>query len=88
MSNEVKNKLTNKEKVNIEDNLLNPIIINTNNKNIDTFSEKVLKELILNDLEGFMKQLGSGYSFIGSEYPILLGDRYIFIMNIALMKEY
>ena len=79
LSNETKNKLINKEKVNIEDNILNPIIINTFNKDINIFNEKILKELILNDISNFMKQLGNGYSFIDSEYPILLGDRYNYI---------
>lgn len=79
LSNETKNKLINKEKVTIEDNILNPIIINTKSKNINIFNEKILKELILNDISNFMKQLGNGYSFIDSEYPILLGDRYNYI---------
>ena len=39
----------------------------------------MLKEFILNDISNFMKQLGSGYSFIDSEYPIFLGDRYNYI---------
>ncbi len=79
LSDETKNKLINKEEAAIKDNLLNPIIINSNNKYINIFNEKVLKELILNDISNFMKQLGSGYSFIDSEYPILLGDRYNYI---------
>ena len=79
LSDDAKKKLIIKEEINIEDNLLNPIIINSFNKNINIFNEKVLKELILNDIESFMKQLGNGYSFISSEYPILLGDRYNYI---------
>ena len=79
LSDKAKCKLVRKEKISIEDNLLNPIIINANNKNVGIFNEKVLKELILNDISNFMKQLGSGYSFIDSEYPILLGDRYNYI---------
>jgi len=79
LSNETKNKLINKEKVTIEDNILNPIIINTKSKNINIFNEKILKEFILNDISNFMEQLGNGYSFIKDEYPILLGDRYNYI---------
>ena len=79
LSDEYKNKLINKEETSIKDNLLNPIIINSNNKDINSFNERVLKELILNDISNFMKQLGNGYSFIDSEYPILLGDRYNYI---------
>ncbi len=79
LSDKTKNKLINRENISIKDNLLNPIIINSNNKDIDIFNEKALKELILNDIESFMKQLGNGYSFISSEYSILLGDRYNYI---------
>ena len=79
LSDEYKNKIINKEKISIKDNLLNPIIINSNNKDINSFNERVLKELILNDIESFMKQLGSGFSYVGCEYPILLGDRYNYI---------
>ena len=79
LSDKTKNKLINKEKISIKDDLLNPIIINSNNKDINIFNEKVLKELILNDISNFMEQLGKGYSFIKDEYPILLGDRYNYI---------
>ena len=79
LNEDTKSKLINKEKINIKDNILNPIVINTFNKNIDIFNEKVLKELILNDIENFMKQLGNGYSYVGNEYPILIGDRYYYI---------
>ena len=79
LSDESKNKIINKEEISIKDSLLNPIIINSNNKDIDIFNEKVLKELILNDLDNFLKQLGSGFSYVGCEYPILLGDRYNYI---------
>ncbi len=79
LSDETKNKLINKENISIKDDLLSPIIINSNNKDINIFNEKVLKELILNDISNFMEQLGNGYSFIKDEYPILLGDRYNYI---------
>ena len=38
-----------------------------------------MKKLILEDIESFMRGLGSSFSFIGSEYPIKLGDRYNYI---------
>ncbi len=79
LSDEAKSKIVNKENISIKDNLLNPIIINSNNKDNDIFNEKVLKELILNDISNFMEQLGKGYSFIKDEYPIFLGDRYNYI---------
>ena len=79
LSDETKNKLISNKEVNIKDNILNPIIINTFNKDITKFNEKLLKEFILNDISRFMEQLGNGYSFIKDEYPILLGDRYNYI---------
>ena len=79
LSDDAKGKLINKKNINIEDNLLNPIIINTYNKNITKFNEKALKELILGDISSFMEQLGVGYCFIKSEYPILIGDKYNYI---------
>ena len=79
LSSGTKNKLINKEEIGIKDNILNPIIIDTKNKDINIFNEKVLKELILNNLDNFLKQLGNGYSYIGNEYPILIGDRYNYI---------
>ena len=79
LSNETKNKLINNNEVNLEDNILNPIIINTFNKDVNKFNEKILKEFILNDIDNFLRQLGNGYSYIGNEYPILLGDRYNYI---------
>ena len=79
LSDETKDKLISNNEVNIKDSILNPIIINTFNKDITKFNEKILKEFILNDIDNFLRQLGSGYSYIGNEYPIVLGDRYNYI---------
>ena len=79
LSDDSKDKLISNKEINIKDNILNPIIVNTYNKDVTLFNEKMLKELILNDIDNFLKQLGNGYSYIGSEYPILLGDRYNYI---------
>ena len=71
-------KLINKENLNVNDFVKNPIVIkNTNNYEI--INEKILKQLILEDLESFMNELGSGFSFIGSEYKIKIGDSYNYI---------
>ena len=56
----------------------NPIMIR-NNSNYEIFSEKVLQKLILEDVENFLEELGNGFTFIKSEYPIRLGDRYNYI---------
>ena len=56
----------------------NPIMIRNSSK-YDIFSEKVLKTLILEDIEYFLDELGNGFSFIKSEYPIKLDDRINYI---------
>lgn len=73
-----KNKLINKEKSNVADFVKNPIVIRNSNK-YDMFSEKVLQKLILEDIENFLDELGEGFTFIKSEYPIKLGNRYNYI---------
>ena len=37
------------------------------------------KQLILNNIDVFLKQLGIGFTYVGNEYPIKLGDRYNYI---------
>lgn len=43
------------------------------------FSERVLQKIILEDIENFLEELGIGFTFIKSEYPIKLGNRYNYI---------
>ena len=78
LDNKTKEKLINKEDTLVSDFIKDPIIIN-NSLNYIEISEKVLKELILNDLENFLNQLGNGFSFIGSEYKIKIGNTYNYI---------
>ena len=73
-----RNKLINKEETNITDVIPNPIVINNPN-NVDIVKEKVLQQLILEDIPSFLEQLGSGFTFIKNEYPIKLGDTYNYI---------
>lgn len=73
-----KNKLIEQKESNIVDFVKNPILIKNSN-NYDIFSEKVLQKLILEDIENFLDELGNGFTFIKSEYPIKLNDRYNYI---------
>ena len=75
---ETKEKLTAKEKIDAKDLVPNPILIK-NKSNIKVISEKVMHQLILEDIESFMNELGNNFSFIGSEYKIKIGDRYNYI---------
>ena len=84
---ETKNKLINKEKSSIVDFVKNPIIIKNSN-NYETISEKVLKKLILEDIESFMKELGNSFSFIGSEYKIRIDNTFNYIDLLLFNYEY
>ena len=72
-----KNKMISNQKQGIKDYVKDPILIKNNNYEI--INEKVLQKLVLEDIESFMKELGNSFSFIGSEYPIRLGDRYNYL---------
>ena len=73
-----KNKSVEQKESDIVDFIKNPILIKNSNKYY-IFSEKVLQKLILEDIENFLEELGIGFTFIKSEYPIKLGNRYNYI---------
>ena len=78
LDNKTKEKLINKEDTLVSDFIKDPIIINNSLKHIE-ISERVLKELILNDLDIFLKQLGNGFCYIENEYKIKIGNTYNYI---------
>lgn len=84
---DTKNKLSNKENVNIEDLIKNPIFLKSR-ESFKDISEKALKRIILEDIESFMKELGNSFSFIGSEYKIKLGSNYNYIDLLLFNYEY
>ena len=75
LPDETKNKIIKEEKLEVKDLVPNPILIKNTN-NIEIITEKVLHNLILEDIPTFMKELGNGYSFIDDEYKIKIGDTY------------
>ena len=75
LDNNTKLKLINNEELEINDNVKNPIVIYNKNN----ISEKVLKNLILEDLDNFLKELGSGFCYIENEYKIKIGSTYNYI---------
>lgn len=75
LSNETQNKLLTKEMLEVQELVPNPILIKNKN-NIDIINERSLHQLILEDIESFMKELGNSFSFIGSEYKIKIDDNY------------
>ena len=84
---ETKEKLVNKKDVKIKDFIKNPILIK-NSYNYEGPSEKVLKQLILEDIDNFLKELGEGFSYIENEYKIKLGDRYNYIDLLLFNYKY
>ena len=80
LDDKTKLKLINKEETTISDFIKNPIIIeNKHNINEEEISEKVLQNLILEDIPYFLKELGTGFSFIENEYKIKIGNTYNYI---------
>ena len=75
------------KKNNIKDYVKDPIIIKNKN-NYEELSEKVLQKIILEDLENFLDELGKGFTFIKSEYPIKIGNRYNYIDLLLFNIDY
>ena len=82
-----KKKLISDEECELTELVKNPVVIKTNN-NYESISEKLLQKIILEDIPAFMKELGSGYSFIDNEYKIKLGDRYNYIDLLLFNIDY
>ena len=78
LDDNTKQKLIEKQETGIIDFTRNPILIR-NSHSYEKITEKILKQLILEDISNFMKELGDGYSFIDDEYKIKIGDRYNYI---------
>ena len=79
LDDKTKNKLINKEELEVYDSIKNPIYINTFGNNKTNIEERVLKSYILKDLDNFLKQLGNGFCYIENEYKIQVGKSYNYI---------
>ena len=66
----------------------NPIIIKTPNTIKDKITEKLLHQLILNDLDSFLKELGIGFLYYGHEVKIKIGNTYHSIDFLLFNIEY
>lgn len=78
LDDETRLKLITKENIKIEDFIKNPVLIK-NKFQDEKITEKMLQQLILEDIPSFLKELGIGFSFIDNEYPIKIGNRYNYI---------
>ena len=74
LSIEAKESLQNKEKLSLVQSIPSPIVL-TPNKSYEFYTEKILQEIIFENIEDFMHQLGGEYSFIGREYKLNIGDK-------------
>ena len=78
LSKKTKEKLKNNKEVSLIETIKDPILIE--NKYVkEEIKEYELKNLILENLDNFLSQLGEGYSYIANEYKIKLGDIYNYI---------
>ena len=73
-----RNKLVSKTNLEVQDLVKDPIIIK-NTTNIEIISEKALKQLILDDLDNFLLELGNGFTYIANEYKIKVDNNFNFI---------
>ena len=78
LNSETKFKIIESRELTAIDLVPNPIIIKFE-KLEENITEYVLKQAILNSIDYFLKQLGSGFTYVGNEYKIKVDDRYNFI---------
>ena len=78
LSKETKTILIESKELKVNDLIPNPITIKYDLLK-DDLSEYVLKQAILNNIDDFLKQLGIGFTYVGNEYKIKIGDRYNYI---------
>ena len=82
-----RNKLISNTNLEVQDLVKDPIIIK-NTSNIGIISEKVLKQLILEDLDNFLLELGNGFTYIANEYKIKVDNNFNYIdKNIKTINQ-
>ena len=69
----------NNKSLTILDMIKDPILIGIGNTKTDKLTEKALKKYILESIEKILLELGVGFSFVGSEKKIKVGDTYRYI---------
>ena len=87
LGEETKNKLITNEELSLPDLVPNPILIKTE-INQEKMTEYALKQAILNNLDNFLNQLGSGFLYGGNEYKIKIGNSYNYIDLLLYNVEY
>ena len=75
------------EKPEVNTLIKNPIVIKVDNPNIK-LSEYALHQTILENMDDFLKELGIGFTYVGSEVKIKIGDRYNYIDFLLFNVKY
>ena len=78
LDDNTKSKLITNEELKLPDLVPDPILIKTE-FNQEKLSEYVQKQVIFNNLDNFLKQLGNGFTYAGNEYKIKIGSNYNYI---------
>ena len=87
LSEDTKLKLSKNSKLEVQDLVKNPIIIN-NPTSKEIITKKALKLLILEDLDEFLLELGEGFTYIANEYKIKIGNTYNYIDLLLFNYKY
>ena len=78
LSEDTKNKLVTNEELKLPDLVPDPLLIKSEFDK-EKITEYALKQAILNNLDNFLTQLGNGFSYIGNEYKLKIGNNYNYI---------
>lgn len=62
----------------VNDLVPNPIVIKSDSLK-DEISEYALKQVILNNIDDFLRQLGIGFTYVENEYRLKIGNLYNYI---------
>lgn len=75
------------ENLKIDDLIPNPIIIKLKDNN-EKLTEYALKQTLLNNLDEFLLQLGTGFCYVGNEFKIKFDNIYNYIDLLLFNYEY
>lgn len=81
LDDKIKKKITlnKEEKPTVTELIKDPLLINIDEEKMKDLDEKALKKVILEQIEHFLLELGTGFAFVGSEVKIKIGDKYRYI---------
>ena len=78
LSEKTKNKSITNEKLKLPDLVQDTILVKSE-FNQEKLTEYALRQMILNNLDNFLKWFGNGFCYVGNEYKIKIGSNYNYI---------